>query len=154
MLERDLRRLSLDPKSIDEQRVSKGIKKQNTEAKSKSRRRTRVRLSLPSASSSEDEQGETDIEDAAPVVHSVAPPGVRRSHRQQNKPALAFPWGTAERHIVASGDTHSTLSSLRAMKRLLMMASQRRRMPWCEVAPRTMTQVSKRTCHVSINCPS
>lgn len=92
MLERDLRRLSLDPTSIDKQPVvTKAIRKQSAESRSKNRRKPRTRLSLPSESSTEDEQQESEIEDdAAPVT---APSGVRRSHRQQNIPAPRVPLG-------------------------------------------------------------
>lgn len=90
MLERDLRRLSLDPTSIDRQPVvTKAVKKQSAESKNKSRRKPRARLSLPSESSNEDDQQESDTEDAAPIV----PSGVRRSHRQQNIPAPRVPLG-------------------------------------------------------------
>lgn len=98
MLERDLRRLSLDPASIDRQPVAtKAAKKQSTEAKSKGRRKLRARLSLPSESPSEDEQKESDVENAAPVAQSVLPPGVRRSHRQQKIPATHVPLRYARR---------------------------------------------------------
>lgn len=92
MLERDLRRLSLDPASIDEQLVkAKVAKKQNNETRGKGRRKLRARLSLPSASSSEDEQKESDIENVVPVAQLVVPSGVRRSHRQQNIPPTHIP---------------------------------------------------------------
>lgn len=93
MLERDLRRLSLDPTSIDKQQVgTKAIKKQSAESKNKNRRKPRPRLSLPSASSTEDEQQESGVEEDAAAAPDV-PSRVRRSHRQQNIPAPRVPLG-------------------------------------------------------------
>jgi hypothetical protein len=90
MLERDLRRLSLDPKSIDEPPVK--VKKQDNQGKGKGRRKARVRLSLPSGSSTaEEEERESDAEGVAPVVQPVMHPGVRRSNRQQKMPATHAP---------------------------------------------------------------